>query len=100
MLWLAPKPSPLPIYTPCKFIYSEISSHVEGSFCGGASRVLVPVAVLASLGLRWPVVGSNDFLNLWDHVLVQVCAGIGGLGPLLFLIIAGLVALARSSFSS
>ena len=60
---------------------------------------MLPVAVLASLGLRWAVVGSNDVLNLWDHVHVQFCAGIGGLGPLLFLLIAGLVAMARSSFS-
>ena len=54
---------------------------------GGASRVLLPVAVLASLGLRWAVVGSDGVVDLWDHVHVQFFAGIGGLGPLLFFLL-------------
>ena len=56
------------IYTLQVYFIAEVLCHVvRGEFWGGAGRILLSAAVLASLGLEEAVVGSDVFMGLWDH---------------------------------
>ena len=103
MLWFASEPSLSPICYPTGFIF--IAAGCGG---GGAGRILLPAAELASLCLEEAVAGSNVIMVLRDHGHVQFflrvvarCSSsfrrVGGLCPVLFLTMsfAGLVAFAR-----
>ena len=83
---------------------------MRGECWGGAGRILLPAAALASLGLEEAVAGSDVIMGLRDHGYVQFflrewwlarCSSsfrrVGGLCPALFLTMsfAGLVAFAR-----
>ena len=102
----------LRLYIPYRFYFiAEGLFHVVRGECwGGAGRILLPAAALASLGLEEAVAGSDVIMGLRDHGYVQFflrewwlarCSSsfrrVGGLCPALFLTMsfAGLVAFAR-----
>ena len=86
------------LYIPCRFIYSRGLESCRGECWGGASRVLLSVAVLASLGLGWAVVGSDGVMDLGSCSRAVLCRDWWP-RPVALLPFAVLVAFACGSFS-